>query len=180
MRRRLLIQAAAAALFVLAPGSQAFAQIGGIGVGADPFSFYYGYYLPHQSYIAAQPRATDAINQVVANRQYNAQTDRAALYDPISPYGDEDADPLRPYAPRRGGDRSARPTTGNATSFGSAGSSTMMGNGPATYYSRTARYFPTLKAGRGPNRNVAVVRGGRGGGGGMPSMPGMPGLPGPR
>lgn len=179
MRRRLLIQAAAAAFFALAPASRAIAQVGGIGVGADPFSFYYGYYLPHQSYIAAQPRPLDAINQVVANRQYSAQTDRAALYDPISPYGDEDADPLRPYAPGRGGDRSARPTSPNAMAFGSPGSSTIMGNGPATYYSRTARYFPSLKPARGPNKNVAVVRGVRGGGG-MPSMPGMSGIAGPR
>lgn len=182
MRRFLVTAAALAALFVL-QSREANAQLGN-GVGADPFSFYYGYYLPHQAYMAAQPRVSDSINQVVATRQYNAQTDRSSLYDPISPYGGEaDDDALRPYSPARGGDRAARGGGGGggAMTFGTASSSTQSGSGPALYYNRTARYFPTLRTGRGPNRNLAAVRGNRGGGGGMPSMPGGGmGMPGPR
>src|SRR4051812_48216891 len=71
----------AAGLFV--PTTRANAQLlGGAGGGIDPFSFYYGYYLPHQAAIAAQPTALDTINQVTAARQFSAVTDRAGLYDP--------------------------------------------------------------------------------------------------
>jgi hypothetical protein len=187
MRRRLVGWAAAlAAVFTLAQTEHASAQALG-GVGTDPFSFYYGYYLPHQAYIAAQPRPLDTINQMVATRQYTAQTDRSALYDPISPYGDEELDPARPFSGRNGRERLARPM--QFTYGGGAGGGAMsntMGHGPPMYYNRTARYFPTMKAGRGPNRNIAVFRGGRGGGGGGMPGPGvgMPspgvGLPGPR
>jgi hypothetical protein len=175
MRRSFAVGAATLVLVVVTQPEQALAQVG-TGVGADPFSFYYGYYLPHQAYIAAQPRAIDPINQVVANRQYTAQTDRAALYDPISPYGDEESDPFRPNAQ---GGRERRTGAQNFTMGGN--SSNANGNGPAMYYNRTARYFPALRAGRGPNRNVAAVRGPRGGGGGMGGMPQMPNpTPGPR
>jgi hypothetical protein len=179
MRRPFLGLAAALAIVVLSPSSEVMAQVGGIGVGADPFSFYYGYYLPHAAAMAMQPTPLDTINQMTQQRQYAAQTDRAQLYDPISPYGDEEADPLRPYANRKG-ERIARPQ-----GFGIGDKSNARGNGPATYYGRTARYFPDLKVGRGPNRNLAVHRSGRGGGmgGGMGGM-GMGGMgmgmPGPR
>jgi hypothetical protein len=169
MRYLLLGWASALAFLALSPTNRAVGQTGGGGVGTDPFSFYYGYYLPHQAYIAAQPRPLDTINQVVATRQYSAQTDRTALYDPISPYGDEELDPLRPYAAKK--ERLARPQTfvyGNATGSNTAG------QGPPLYFNRSARYFPTLRVGRGPNRNVAVVRGPRGGGGGYGSV-GVPG-----
>ena len=168
MRRPFAIGATALVLFLSIQSNEASAQFGG-GVGSDPFSFYYGYYLPHQAYVAAQPRALDSINQAVASRQYSAQTDRSALYDPISPYGDEESDPLRPYSDK------GRERRANSQSLGLAGggnSSNATGSGPSMYYSRTARYFPALRTGRGPNRNVAAVRGGRGGGGGMPSFPG--------
>jgi hypothetical protein len=177
------------ALFV--PASRAPAQVG--GVGADPFSFYYGYYLPHQAAIAAQPSPLDTINAITAARQQNALADRPSLYDPISPYGD-DQDLLDPFS-RRGQER--------LTKLNGAASNAR-GTGPAGYYGRTGRYHPTLRSGRGPNRNIAVARysrfgglGGGGGGGGpnnpsfgmgamgMPSMPGMggmgmPSMPGPR
>ena len=56
--------------FVLTPRAEA--QILGTGFangGVDPFSFYYGYYLPHQAAIAAQPTPLDTINQITAARQ---------------------------------------------------------------------------------------------------------------
>jgi hypothetical protein len=158
---------AAMAILAVAPTGRAYAQF--TGFGGDPFSLYYGYYLPHQAAIAAQPTPMDTINQVAANRQYAAATDRASLYDPISPYGEDDVDSLRPYA-SRSGERRAK-TQGFNYGGGSANS---RGHGPPMYYNRTAQYFPTLRTGRGPNSNVAAVRSGRGGGmgGGMPSMPG--------
>ena len=176
MRRPMLGWLAGVAVLALAPATSANAQGIGAGVGADPFSFYYGYYLPHQAAIAAQPRVSDPINQVVANRQYAAQTDRSSLYDPISPYGDEESDPLRPYSPQ-GGRGAGRAAGAPSFTYGGNNSNTR-GNGPAMYYSRTARYFPSLRTGRGPNSNVGVSRRG-GGGGGMPSMPSMPSM-GPR
>jgi hypothetical protein len=166
-----------AALFV--PTSRAQAQVGAIGgVGSDPFSFYYGYYLPHQAYIAAQPTPLDTINAITITRQQAAATDRASLYDPISPYGD-DPDLLNPLS-QRGRERLAK-----IQGF----SSNIKGNGPAPHYNRTERYFPGLRTGRGPNRNIAMPRysrfGGGGGGFGMPGAGGamgmgMPGIPGPR
>jgi len=159
--------AAGLTIVTLAPTGRAYGQIGA-GVGADPFSFYYGYYLPHQAAIAATPTPMDTINQNIAQRQRDAMTDRSTLYDPASPFGEED-DPLAPYSPggrKRGGTRVGTPgfvRTPHA------------GTGPAMYYNRTARYFPDLKVGRGPNRNLAAARGGRGGG-----MPAMPSMPGPR
>lgn len=166
------------ALFV--PASRAQAQIGVGGVGSDPFSFYYGYYLPHQAYIAAQPTPLDTINANTITRQQAAVTDRASLYDPISPYGD-DPDLLNPLS-QRGRERLAK-----IQGF----SSNIRGTGPAPHYSRTERYFPGLRTGRGPNRNIAMPRysrfGGFGGGGvgglGMPSAAGSmgaPSSPGPR
>jgi hypothetical protein len=181
MRRPFLGFAAALAIVTLAPADRAHAQF--TGAGGDPFSLYYGYYLPHQAYIAAQPTPLDTINQVTAARQYTAQTDRAALYDPISPYGEEDLDPLRPYSDRRGRERT--PRVQGFSYGGNDPSSNTRGTGPALYYNRTARYFPTLRTGRGPNRNIAAMRApqrggmGMGGGMGMPSMtPSM--TPGPR
>src|SRR5271156_4483833 len=117
--------------------------------GIDPFSFYYGYYLPHQAAIAAQPTPLDTINQVTAARQFTALSERAGLYDPISPYGEEDLDPPRPYSARRGGEKIARPFSFPVTT------SNLRGTGPALYYTRTARYYPQLRAGHGPNRNIA-------------------------
>jgi hypothetical protein len=175
MRRAFLGLAAALTMIALLPPGQALAQIGGIGVGADPFSFYYGYYLPHQAAMAATPTPLDTINQVNAQRQVTAQTDRTALYDPISPYGAEE-DPFSPYA-GKGRDRSARGAQGFTFSYGAENAS-LRGNGPATYYNRVARYYPGLRTGRGPNQNLARVRTSRAGGMGMGGGMGMPGMPG--
>ena len=170
MRRPLLGWLGGLVVALMVQATPAHAQIGGYGVGADPFSFYYGYYLPHQAAQAAQPRTIDTINQVVANQQYSARTDRASLYDPISPYGEDEIDPFKPYAPGSGRDRTARPT---ATGYGNTNSN-VNGNGPGMYYNRAARYFPTLKTGRGPNHNLATLRARGSGGMGMPAAPSMP------
>src|SRR5262245_22349727 len=109
MRSPYLGLVAALAIMVIISAGQAQAQVAAVGVGADPFSFYYGYYLPHQQYIAAQPTPMDTLNQLTATRQYTAATDRAALYDPISPYGEEEGDQFRPNGGRRGGERLVKP-----------------------------------------------------------------------
>jgi hypothetical protein len=164
-RRRILALAAALAVALVLPTSRAQAQILGTG-GADPFSLYFGYYIPHQAAIAAQPNALDTINQITAARGYAAVTDRAGLYDPISPYGDEDLDPLRPVGSRRGGEKLAHPQ------LNPGATSNARGTGPAMFYNRTARYYPQIRTGRGSNRNLAVTRT-RGAGMAMPSLPGV-------
>jgi hypothetical protein len=173
MRRPILGLAAAAALVLVAPTGRAHAQIG--GVTADPFSFYYGYYLPHQAAMAARPTPLDSINEVAAQRQMTAQTDRAALYDPISPYAEDENDPFRANS-RRGGGGLSGGYKPHMFTYGKANSNSR-GEGPGLYYNRTARYFPTLREGRGPNQNLAAEhphRGfSRGGGGGMGGGMGM-------
>lgn len=153
------------AFLLLAPARRAPAQA---LLPTDPFQAYFGYYLPHQAALAAQATPLDTINAAQAAQQFTAASDRTGLYDPINPFGEEDFDPLRPYS-RSGRERLIRPhtfptSTANARARGSA---------PGVYYNRSARYYPTLRQGVGPNRNLAVQRGGRGGG--MPSMPSMPG-----
>jgi len=153
---------------LLVTTSRAPAQVAGTGLGVDPFSLYFGYYLPHQAYVAAQPRPMDTINALTAERQQNAATDRAGLYDPISPYAldDDDQDPLRRYGSKNGKERVARPKS-FATRTSNAG-----GGGPPQYFNRTGRYHQQLPLGQGPNRNLVVPRGRPGMG--MPSMPSMP------
>jgi hypothetical protein len=185
------------ALFVPASWTQAQSTLAAAGTGGvDPFSLYYGYYIPHAAAVAAQPSPLDTINAMTANRQQNAMTDRASLYDPISPYGD-DQELLDPFS-KRGRERIAK-----FQGF----TSNIRGTGPATHYGRAANYFPGLRPGRGPNRNISTARyarfgnlgvgpgatttmpsfsgnmgmgmgGGMGGMGGMGM--GMPSLPGPR
>lgn len=153
------------------PTGRAEAQF--LGGGTDPFSLYFGYYLPHQAYIAAQPTPLDTINRITAERQFSAITDRAGLYDPISPYGTEETDPLAPYTTSRKGERIAKPSL-FATS---TTTSNARGTGPALYYTRTARYYPSIRVGQSPNKNLGVHRSSRGGfSGGM----GMGGFGGPR
>jgi len=76
--------------------SSAHAQ--GADLLSDPFNFYYAFYLPNQQMQAMRPRPIDTLNQAVAARQYYAQNDRRALYNPISPNGEQTYDPLHPYS----------------------------------------------------------------------------------
>jgi len=141
------------------------------GFMSDPFSFYYGVYLPNQQLQSLRSTPSDTINSAMQVRQYYAQTtDRRSLYSPSSPYAEGNYDPLRPYS-QQTGERSARPFR-----FGQNPSNSD-GQGPSLYYNRAAAYFPTLRPGVGQNANVyrgPTARGGRGrsgggggGGGGM-------------
>ncbi len=106
----------------------------------------------------------------MVTRQYYAQKDRRGLYNPISPYADQNYDPLHPYSRQQGAERAARPYR-----F-AHDPSNLDGTGPSLYYGRAAQYFPGLRPGRGRNANV-YTRGaasrpsgnytGRGGGAGM-------------
>ena len=74
---------------------------GGIGLNAggilnDPFAFYYAFYLPNQQLQSLRSTPSDTINSAMVTRQYYAQTERRNLYNPISPYSDQNYDPLRP------------------------------------------------------------------------------------
>ncbi len=174
---------------VLTPAT-AQAQLGIGDIAADPFTFYYAYYLPNQQMQAMRPRPDDAINQAVQQRQYFAASQRPTLYNPVSPYTEPEFDPLRPYSQQQGKERIA-----HVQRF-TQNPSNADGTGPSLYYGRATQYFPGLRAGRGPNANVSSARrriggggrsmggmgggmGGMGGGmGGMGGMGGGMGMPG--
>jgi len=104
--RHYLFGAAVATCLLVVGASNASAQGLSTGLGTDPFSLYYGWYLPNQQFQAMQPRVEDTINNITAVRQFNGLADRAGIFDTGSPFGGEDdLDPLRPYAPARGGMR---------------------------------------------------------------------------
>ncbi len=167
MRRPLLGLAVLSVISLLAPANRSYAQLTSGSV--DPFSLYYGYYLPQQAALAAQATPLDTINAAIAGR-IPVVADRAALYDPNSPFAEEDFDILHPYSSRRGRERVPRPhvfpTNTTYARVGRLGQATI-------YFNRTSRYYSTLKSGQHANQNLAVTRRSRGGGGGM----GMPGLP---
>jgi hypothetical protein len=182
MRRPLLGVVLAVALCLLAPRSGR-AQGSSLGtLGADPFATYYGWYLPNQAYQASQPRVEDTINAITVVRQRAAIAERDNMFDTRSRFDlDEEAEFGR-YAPR-GGAR-GRPQLGGAGASASPFAGNVRGTGPALYYNRTGRYFPTLRTGHGPNRNIAAMRASRGanmgmGGGFGGGIPGG-GVPGPR
>jgi hypothetical protein len=144
------------------------AQFGNIGgLGADPFSLYYGFYLPNQAYQASQPRIEDTINSVASLRQYNGRAQQAGVFDDMGGFGGADEDDMfRPYGGRGGMGRMRPLLPGSDTNA-------IRGLGPSIYYNRLSRYYPRMAAiqGRGPNRNVVQLRSRRGGGmGGMPGM----------
>jgi len=160
------------------PG-QAKAQGTALGGGgeliADPFMFYYAFYLPNQQLQSMRATPMDSINNAMVARQYYAQNDRRGLYNPISPYSDQSYDPLRPFS-QQGQERVARPYRFALNPSNSDGT------GPALYFNRTGNWHPALRPGRGHNANVAASRvpnrlsGSRaGGGGGMGGMGGMGG-----
>src|SRR5690606_29500925 len=110
------------------------AQFFGTGNTNDPFFQYYGFYLPRQAALAAQPRPQDSINALAAARQYSALTERASLYDPIQPFGTYDPNLL--FGGRGGVQFGGMATHGT----------NINGSGPSGYYNRTHTYFPGLRS----------------------------------
>jgi hypothetical protein len=170
MRRSLL--GLVVALGISAVATEARAQIGGIN---DPFFAYYSFYLPRQQAQALQPGPEATINAVAANRQQYAATNRNGMFDPFGSsfgsldFGDE-------FSPNSGALKRSISAAGGR--YGVHGGN-LDGLGPRRYYnSKLTQYYPTLRAGRGKNANVASIRSrgfSAGAYGGMGA-----GLPGPR
>ena len=99
----------------LAQAAGAGLGLGGAGILNDPFAFYYAVYLPNQQLQAMRPRPMDTINDTLVTRQYYAQNDRRGLYNPISPYADQNYDPLHPYSRQQGTGASPGRTRSHAT-----------------------------------------------------------------
>lgn len=154
MRRNLVGLAVVLGLSAFAPPANA-----QLGVFSDPFSLYYGFYLPRQAALATQRTSQDIINDGAIARQQNViGAERSSLYEDIQPFALDELDPSKPFGRTRGMGRSyehrAPATFGNAK----AG----MGH-PAYFNNGASQYHPGLAAGRGPNQNVRT-RGGAGGG----------------
>ncbi len=117
---------------------------------SDPFFLYYGFYLPRQAALAAQPRPEMIINQQAAAQGYAAITNRGGLYEPIEPLGGE-YDPLNPFANRTAGLRNRRAINRMGRTH-----MNLTGQGPAPYFSRTAGYYPSLGGSSGFVRAAAT------------------------
>jgi hypothetical protein len=173
MRRLLPALLAALALSWGATTGQA--QVSPFGGGfSDPFFLYYGFFLPRQAQLAAQPRIDASIQQRAVDQQFRSQSDRAGLYDEIPLLGESDFDPLRPFNRRGTSRRSGMSPTGVTNS-------NLRGFGPMGYYNRVNQYYPMYPTGRSANANIYKPRrrgmmgmGGMGGmGGGMGGMGGL-------
>jgi len=168
MRSRLL--GLAAALILGSLGSTARAQDGGF---SDPFFLYYGWYLPRQSALAAQPQPEDFYRNQGAQRAYQAQaaTDRSGLYDPSGTIGMDELDPLRPFGTRSSNTRMVQTSPMGLRSTVTRSAS----HAPASHYNRVGSYYPSMRSGRGAGgaRGSSAVTAGR-----SPFLP-SPGMPSP-
>ena len=166
-RRILLCLAMIGGLSALAPMAEA--QI--VGGGVDPFSQYFGFYLPRQAALAAQPTTPQMINQVAVARQEIVQQDRSGLYNPgASPFFPNGYDPLNPFSGNRGAEHLPRLSS---NLIGGRSSSTPS---PAAFYNRTGTYYPTYRASSGPNANQVKSRfGGGSAGRGISGVSGLGG-----
>jgi hypothetical protein len=170
MRRILLGLAVAFGLSAFAPAVHAQGFSAGF---SDPFFLYYGFYLPRQAALAAQPSMPNQINDVAASRQNYAVADRAGLYDPApNQFGMEQSDPLSPFKPRAGAERLPH----LPMSASSPRVETHLQNGQ---FRSAGRYYPAMRPGSFANKNVVggshfsrAGSAGYSGGYGMPSAPG--------
>lgn len=160
MRRLFLGLAVVLGMLALAPSRGQAQLFGGGDAAGDPFFLYYGFYLPRQAALSVRSRPDLLINEMAAVRQQSAQTERAGLYDPASPFGSGEFDPARPFGDRTAGRRAGA----GVASLGSS----VNGSGPPLYYNRSAAYYPGLRTGRGSYAGGAL-----GGGRQRVGMPGM-------
>jgi len=145
---------------------------------SDPFFLYYGFFLPRQAALAAQPQPEDNIRALASQRQFAAQSERAGLYDPIGGLGLDELNPLNPFGQRSGSSRGVPRHPANGIS-----NSNLRGRGVGQYHNRTMSYYPGLRAGVGGGGARRSFTGGgsagRSGASGSPFMPrptsGMPG-----
>ena len=164
--RRLIILGLMGLGFV-AVSPSAHAQAGFSPGFSDPFFLYYGFYLPRQAALAAQPTTTTQLNDVAAARQSMQMQDRqGGLYGPIqSPF-----DPNSPDGQFQTGGKQRLPKP--QPHFAAPRN---QNNRNVPHFNELASRYPTARVGNGPNKNMAVRRpvgGGMGMGGmGMPSVP---------
>jgi hypothetical protein len=177
MRRPLL--GLVIALGLSAVSSEARAQVPFTNVN-DPFFSYYSFYLPRQAAQAASPGPEATINAVTAQRQFYAATNRNGMFDPSGAASASEDD----FGMNAGTRKRTFSSAQGGVRRGIHGGN-LNGLGPQGYYGggKLATYYSDLKAGRGKNANVSVVRA-RGFAGGSPNMGGYGGLggglPGPR
>ncbi len=136
---------------------------------SDPFFLYYGFYLPRQASLAAQPQPEDNIRFRSAERQVAAVTDRQGLYEPTGSIFETDLDPLSAFGKRSGHSRLPRTTATGIVN------SNLTGSGATGYYNRTGSYYPALRSGRSTRSAARGSRGAAvgGSGGRMPSIAGL-------
>ena len=174
MRRRSL-GLLAALLGLSAFASESKAQVPFTNVN-DPFFAYYSFYLPRQQAQAASPGPEATINALTANRQQFAATNRNDFLDPGGSGRDFFGNDSDNFALNSGARRRTISSMPSVSRFGN-----LNGLGPQGYYNKRelSSYYPTLRAGRGRNANVSVLRSGKGYSGGFGGIGGV-GLPGPR
>jgi hypothetical protein len=157
MRRILGAVLATAAFSVLSAPAQA--QVNNAGF-SDPFFLYYGWYLPRQAALAAQPGPEVAIQQNQFIRQQAAVADRSGLYSPPTGIGFNELNSPDQFAGRTMSrmPRSIPARTG-------INSTNITGAGHASFFNRTSQYYPTMRSGRSRG-----LPGGRPGGAGAAGM----------
>jgi hypothetical protein len=161
------------ALGVSTVASEARAQVPFSNIN-DPFFAYYSFYLPRQQAQALSPGPEATINAITANRQQYAATNRTDMFDPRAQLGNFN-DSSGDFTPNAGTRR--RTLSTGASRIGQ----NLNGLGPQGRFNAATQYYPSLRAGRGKNANVAVIRSrGFGGGGGGGFGGNNVGLPGPR
>jgi hypothetical protein len=127
---------------------------------SDPFFLYYGWYLPRQAALAAQPGPEVTVQQNQFVRQQAAVVDRAGLYSAPAGIGFDELNSSNQFAGRTMGrmPHAVAARTGiNSTNINGAGHS--------SFFNRTSQYYPTMRSGRS-----------RGGAGGRPAGGALPGM----
>jgi hypothetical protein len=143
MRRTILSLAVVCIVSATATTSRAQFQ-GGFD---DPFFLYYSYFVPQQAFFASIPRQEDVLRQMAVQRQFNALTDRAGLFEPGSSLAGYD-----PFAVFGEQNRSRLP---NVTPVGVANGN-LAGTGLSMYHNRTGSYFPGMRT--AASRSAAASR----------------------
>ena len=149
------------------------AQFGGFGgPQADPFSAFYGFFLPRQQALANQPSVNRQLNEITIQRQRRIPTiNRDEFDDPFGSFGLEALDrelllEADPYAARERRTPILDPT--------GPASLNNTGRGPLGYFDDSTRYFPHRVQYDNPDTpsvdgmgggGRGGMRGGRGGGG---------------
>ena len=155
MASRIVGLAVLLGLLTLAPPARA----QGLGGFDDPFTLYYGFFLPRQAALAATPRPEQTVNAMASIRQERIANERAGLYDPIIPPWANNNDPADIQGNRRAGKRPG------GVAFNS-GVGSNLGPGVSKYYGRTPTGYKQLPSGRSRGANASLAVGSRRGGGG--------------